>query len=653
RHIYRTIPDLSNFTGISHEKIKQDFINLDREIISLNGKNYAYEIDKAKKVPLGVRGYRVSEFTEMELIYNEINKKKRHIPIRQLMKRAGRAIQALKPCFMMGPLSVAQYLEQGVINFDLVIMDEASQLKPEEALGAIIRARQVVVVGDPKQLPPTSFFDRMAEDGDDDEEKEDLPAVLSGSDSILDICQQIFRPVRTLRWHYRSRHHSLIAFSNHHFYDDKLLVFPSPYERNRKLGLRYRYIDAGVYRDRQNIPEAQRVVDAIVEHMINNPGESLGVVTLNLAQRDLIEDIFEKKLRNVKECQKYIDFWEEKGWPFFIKNLENVQGDERDVIFISTTFGKVMGTDKVRQNFGPISRPFGWRRLNVLFTRAKERIELFTSMQPEDIIVDEKTPAGTRALRDYLDYAKRGQLVKTAVGLREPDSDFEIAVGQLIKNKGYDIVHQLGVAGYFIDIAVRNPDRPGEYLAAIECDGSTYHSSKSARDRDRIRQEILESLGWEDRIWRIWSCDWFYDPRRESERLFQFLERCREKSKTEPAIELFEEQRAEEIPSVVEKERVKEQVILEEDPLLSADLFVEVGDQVTYCFTDKPNEKKTVMIVDSPSNTRLNLLNEKTPVAQALLDLSIGEENELILPDGRSRIIKVLKIHRQERLGVT
>ncbi len=653
RHIYRTVSGFSQFSGASHEKIREDFINLDKEIISLNGKNFAYEIDKAKKVPLGERGYRVSELTEMELVYNEIHKQKRHIPIRQLMKRAGRAIQALKPCFMMGPLSVAQYLEQGVINFDIIIMDEASQLKPEEALGAIIRARQVVVVGDPKQLPPTSFFDRMADDGDD--EDDDLPAVLSGSDSILDICQQIFRPVRTLRWHYRSNHHSLIAFSNHHFYEEKLLVFPSPFERNMRVGLRFRYIGNGVYRDRQNIPEAQRVVDAIIEHMIKNPGESLGVVTLNLTQRDLIEDIFDKKLRNVKECQKFISLWEENGWPFFIKNLENVQGDERDVVFISTTFGKALGTDKVRQNFGPISRPFGWRRLNVLFTRAKLRIELFTSMQPEDIIVDEKTPAGTQALRDYLDYAKRGELKKTVVGFREPDSDFEVAVGEVIKSKGYEVVPQLGVAGYFIDIAVRNPERPGEYLAAVECDGATYHSGKSARDRDRIRQDILESLGWKDRIWRIWSCDWFYDPRREAERLFQFLERRREISKTEPIIEYipFEEQRDEDIPPVVEKKRSTEQVILREEGLLGADLFVEIGDQVTYCFADNPKDKHTVMIVDSPSNTRLNLLNERTPVAQALLDLSIGEENELLFPDGRSRIIKVVKIQRQERLGIT
>ncbi|MBI3248412.1 MAG: hypothetical protein HYZ50_18070 [Deltaproteobacteria bacterium] len=211
--------------------------------------------------------------------------------------------------------------------------------------------------------------------------KTNLPA---GSESILDICQQLFHPARTLRWHYRSQHQSLIAFSNHHFYNGKLLVFPSPFDRNNRLGLRYRYIENGAYKDRQNTPEALRVVDAVIEHMIKHPEESLGVVTLNQTQRDLIEDLLDKKLRNVKEAQTFISKWEEENWPFFVKNLENVQGDERDVIFISTTFGKAPGIDKPRQNFGPISRRDGWRRLNVLFTRARRKIDLFTSMLPNE-----------------------------------------------------------------------------------------------------------------------------------------------------------------------------------------------------------------------------------------------------------------------------
>jgi very-short-patch-repair endonuclease len=586
----------------------------------------------------------------MHLLRREINKQRRHIPIRQLIKRAGNALQALKPCFMMGPLSVAQYLEQGVLKFDLVVMDEASQLRPEEALGAIARGNQLVVVGDPKQLPPTSFFDRMVDSGDGDEEEDEAPAAISGMESILDICQQLFTPVRSLRWHYRSQHESLIAFSNHHFYKN-LVVFPSPYAKNPGLGVKYRYVRSGLYRDRQNKPEAQRVVDAVLEHMIKRPEESLGVVTLNQTQRELIEDLLDKKLKTFKEGVDFLGHWENEGWPFFVKNLENVQGDERDVIFISTTFGKVPGTDKVRQNFGPISRPDGWRRLNVLFTRSKRRIELFTSMSPEDIVVDEKTPLGTKALRDYLDFAKFGILVATDENVREPDSDFEISVANVVTAMGYEVKPQLGVAGFFIDMAVRNPDRPGEFLAGIECDGATYHGGHSVRDRDRIRQEILESLGWKSRIHRIWSTDWFYNPRKEVGRLRDFLEERHRLSAVEAPDEWEEsEDQILDIDSLETPEVIEELV---ENFAASAgdeDAFVEVGDRVTYDFVDDPKNRHSVFIVDSASNPKMGIINELTPVAQALLGLSLGDVGELKVPGQKIRQLRLLKIHRQEEL---
>ena len=287
--------------------------------------------------------------TETPLLLKEINKQKKHIPIRQLLKRAGKTLQELKPVFMMGPLSVAQYLEQGYLNFDLIVMDEASQLRPEDALGAIARGRQLVVVGDPKQLPPSNFFDRLMDD--DSEDPDEQPAVVDGVESILGICEHLYRPVRTLRWHYRSKHESLIAFSNAHFYDGRLVVFPSPYKRNKRLGVNYRYSPDGVYQDRRNIPEAQRVVDAVIDHMLNFPEESLGVVTLNQTQKVLIEDLLDEKTRNLKAVPEYLDRHEKAGWRFFVKNLENVQGDERDVIFVSTTFGRPTDRSRVRQNF--------------------------------------------------------------------------------------------------------------------------------------------------------------------------------------------------------------------------------------------------------------------------------------------------------------
>jgi transcription elongation GreA/GreB family factor len=649
RSIFRSFPELSQFSGSTHERTRSDYRGLDAEIVSLTGKDFGNRIARRTQVPEGQHGTTVGDYTELNLLRREINKKRRHIPIRQLVKRAGNALQALKPCFMMGPLSVAQYLEQGTLKFDLIVMDEASQLRPEEALGAVARGSQLVVVGDPKQLPPTNFFDRMLDSGDEEDE-DNAPAATSGMESILDICQQLFTPVRSLRWHYRSQHESLIAFSNHHFYKN-LVVFPSPYSKKSSLGVKYRYVRGGIYRDRQNLPEAQRLVDAVLEHMIKRPDESLGVVTLNQTQRELIEELLDKKLKAFNEGANFIGRWEAEGWPFFIKNLENVQGDERDVILISTTFGKAPGTDKVRQNFGPISRPDGWRRLNVLFTRSKRRIELFTSMTPEDIVVDERTPLGTKALRDYLDFAKRGVLVTTDEGERPPDSDFEVSVANVITALGYEVKPQLGVAGFFIDMAVRNPDRPGEFLVGIECDGATYHSGFSVRDRDRIRQEILESLGWKGRIYRIWSTDWFYNPRRETARLRSFLEERRRLSAADDPSD-WEEIDLDEVA----ENRAEEEVAVELAEASSTaasdgeDLFVEVGDRVTYCPVDAPNDRHAVLIVDSQSNAKRGVINEETPVARALLGLSPGDVGELEIGGRKNRQLRVLKVQRHEEL---
>jgi transcription elongation GreA/GreB family factor len=330
-----------------------------------------------------------------------------------------------------------------------------------------------------------------------------------------------------------------------------------------------------------------------------------------------------------------------------VKNLENVQGDERDVIFISTTFGKAPGTDIVRQNFGPISRPEGWRRLNVLFTRARKRLELFSSMSPEDIVVDEKTPQGTKALRNYLDFAKRGVLGTSILDEegREPDSDFEISVANLLREKGYEVIPQFGVAGFFIDIVVRNPENRGELLAGIECDGASYHSGLSIRDRDRIRQEILESLGWKGRIWRIWSTDWFSDRRRAIKKLLDFLEQRRtvnrEERKSENRAE--EELREEVVKQKIETENGT-QGLFEFSAI--DDRFVEVGDEVTYCFDGKIEGKHRVRIVEGRSDPTLRLVNENMPLAQALLGLSAGEETELQIPGQPKRIVKLLKIQK-------
>lgn len=653
RGLMSTHRELARFSGPVHERLRSEFAELDKELIALNGEMYASKVDSAKKLFPGVSAGRAGDLTEMALLTKETKKQKRHVPIRQLLKRAGKSLQELKPCFMMGPLSVAQYLEQGHLKFDLVVMDEASQLRPEDALGAIARGKQLVVVGDPKQLPPTNFFGQLMED--DSEDPDDVPAVVDGVESILGICEHLYRPVRTLRWHYRSRHESLIAFSNSQFYDGRLVIFPSPYKRNKRLGVNYRYVREGAYQDRRNIPEAQRVVDAIVEHMLTCPEESLGVVTLNQTQRELIEDLLDKKVRSLAGAAEYFERHEKSGWKFFVKNLENVQGDERDVIFVSTTFGKPPGGAAVRQNFGPINRPDGWRRLNVLFTRARKRLDLFTSMLPSDVVVDEKVSLGRRALQEYLEFAKSGLLpnVRGVATEREADSNFEIAVADALRDRGFETEGQVGVAGYFLDLGIRHPERRGEFLAGIECDGVTYHSSLSARDRDRIRQEVMESLGWRGRIIRVWSTDWFADPVGQTERLVHFLEgRCVEdRAQLAP----FNNEDLEEVVEVIElpipgKGGSDQDELKQEPPPVSnlaPELFVEVGDRVTYESLNEPIERRTVQIVDSQSNLRLGLLNDQTPLAQALLGLCIGDEAVLKVEHNPSRNFRILNIVRQ------
>ena len=514
-------PQLLQFSGLTLDAAREKFAYYDKQVIELN--RQAAASASRRVVPHGVQSGPVGQLTELGLIRQEIGKKKRHIPIRQLVKRAGQALQALKPCFMMGPLSVAQYIEPGRLTFDLVVMDEASQLKPEDALGAVARGGQLVVVGDPKQLPPSTFFERQF-DLDQDEEEADGASSIEEHESILDVARSVYQPVRQLRWHYRSRHDSLIAFSNAEFYQNRLLVFPSPSTKRGQDGVQFRYVADGVYESghaRWNRPEAERVVASIVNHMHNASDLSLGVVALNFQQRELIEDLLTERIRNDDVAQSFLDYQSEASEPFFVKNLENVQGDERDVILISATYGRDQNGNFF-QRFGPINQAQGPRRLNVLFTRAKHRVVVFSSIDPDDIQTEAASPRGVVVLKSYLNYAKSGRLEYETYSEHLPASDFEVAVANSLVARGFQCVPQIGVAGFFIDVGIRHPLKPGTFILGIECDGASYHSAKSARDRDRLRQTILENLGWN--IHRIWSTDWFKDSRHEVEKVLDRLQ---------------------------------------------------------------------------------------------------------------------------------
>lgn len=507
REILTTEPALAGFSGAEQGSLQRQFRECDERLKALQQQRLAMRIVAAHPVDPGTIGPVVADWTGLQLLKKETAKKTKHIPLRQLIDRAGDALAGLKPCFMMGPMSVAQYLKPGGIGFDLVVMDEASQLRPEDAIGAVARGTQLVVVGDPKQLPPTNFFQTVV-DGDNNG---DDALVVETTESILDAALPLF-PTRTLCWHYRSRHESLIAFSNHHFYKN-LVVFPSPNANTPEHGVRLTRVAEGRFVEQRNVEEATVVAEAVRAHLCGTATFSVGVVAMNAKQREQIERAVEDLAKEDALFRDRLEANRGTPEPLFIKNLENVQGDERDLILISCTYGPQTSGGPVPQRFGPITHQTGWRRLNVLFTRAKQGMHLFASMGADDVLVSASSSRGVRALRDFLAYAETGHLHQAQGTDRPPDSDFEIAVAAALAGAGFECAPQVGVAGFFIDLAVRDPGRPGRYLMGIECDGATYHSAKSVRDRDRLRQQILEGLGW--RIRRIWSTDWYKNPQAE------------------------------------------------------------------------------------------------------------------------------------------
>lgn len=506
---YRERPQLRDFVGSEHGHVVSRFQQLDHRHLSVNQQQIALQHWKGLP-PSGTQG-------QVGVLQHEFQKMKRHMPIRKLLRESGRAVQAIKPVFMMSPMSVATYLAPDSVEFDVVIFDEASQVRPVDAYGSILRGRQIVVVGDRQQLPPTSFFDQLA--ADDEGEAEHVAADV---ESILTLLSGRGVPERMLRWHYRSRHESLIAVSNAEFYNNQLVVFPSPVIAGEQTGLVYRYLPDTAYDrggSRTNRKEAAHVARAVLHHARENPGQTLGVVAFSVAQMDAIQAELEMLRRKSPGTEQF--FAVGGSDPFFVKNLENVQGDERDVIFISVGYGKDE-SGHLTMSFGPLNSNGGERRLNVMISRARLRCEVFTNLLPDDIDLG-KTPArGVQAFKSFLQYAKSGKMAIPVPSGRDADSPFEEAVRDALVRQGYRVEPQVGSGGFRIDMAVVDPGQPGRYLLGIECDGATYHRARSARDRDRLRQQILEGLGWT--LCRIWSTDWFRDPERELRRVIEAIE---------------------------------------------------------------------------------------------------------------------------------
>ncbi len=545
-YLFKEKSALRNFRGQNHEALISEFRELDRKHCQLGASRIIFEANKRKP-----KGEFVVPGGEEALLLREAHKQRRHLPIRRLFGEISNLLVRLKPCLLMSPLSVSQFLDPGQMNFDLVVFDEASQIRTEDAVGAIYRGSKLVICGDNKQLPPTAFFEQGMSEEYDDQEIEEAFDVFP---SILDECLAIGMPQGLLRWHYRSKHESLIAFSNHLFYGNKLVTFPGSDSKDPKLGIEFKPID-GVYDRsgrRDNPKEAEEIVRLVSQHFFEYPNRSLGVVAFSIAQMTAIQDRIEKLMRERPELQSY--FKEDRLEGFFIKNLENVQGDERDVMIFSVGYGKDASGKLDMRMFGPLTRVGGERRLNVAVTRAREKVILVSSIRAADLDLSNTRAPGILALHRYLDYAERGA---EALNLKmyEPgefESPLEREVASVIRSHGYEVVPQVGYSGFRIDLGVIDPAEPGRYLLGVECDGATYHSAYTARDRDRLRQEILEKFGW--RIHRIWSPDWVMRREKEADRLKEAIEKALFSRGNKPGNRSHNEEK-EKFGTIIKKER--------------------------------------------------------------------------------------------------
>ncbi|MDF1597037.1 MAG: DUF3320 domain-containing protein [Acidimicrobiia bacterium] len=489
-------PRMDKLRAEDRDALVQEFRKLDRKLIRSMAARVIEKCNARKpSTTVGAAG----------IILREGEKKRRHMPVRELIQRTSDVAQAAKPCFMMSPLSVSQFLTPET-RFDLVIFDEASQVKPADAVNCIYRGRQLVVAGDQKQLPPTSFFERVGLDGDDEYQEDQFDEF----ESVLDLAKAGGMESLPLRWHYRSQHEDLITYSNYSFYDGKLVTFPGAIASDPDLGVAFYKAD-GVYRRggaRDNPEEAELVVDRVIHHAINHPQLTLGVVAFSEAQASRIEYAVDRRRANHPDLDAF--FTTDRLAGFFVKNLENVQGDERDIMIFSVGYG-FDEAGKFTLNFGPLNRAGGERRLNVAITRARRRVELVASILPDDIAGNAGS-SGVQHLRRYLEFARSGisaLAIDVSVTGSDVESPLEDEVLRSVRAMGFDAHPQVGVADYRIDLGIVHPDHPGRYILGIECDGAMYHSSRVARDRDRLRQEVLERLGW--RIHRIWGPSWFAD----------------------------------------------------------------------------------------------------------------------------------------------
>ncbi len=505
-HASAQILNIKNFKSSYHEALIQKFVEYDKHCIDANTIRLAKRI-KDEMPSLDVAASMRS--SEMGILEQESRKKRNVKPIRQILSATKNLTAALAPCFMMSPLSVAAYLPIEAFNqfFDVVIFDEASQVCPEDAVGAILRAKQLIVAGDEKQMPPTRFFQAEL---DTDSDEEDVPMY----ESLLDECATVGLTNFLLKWHYRSRKEGLIAFSNLNFYDNNLVTFPDNGRHKVEQGkqaqdpaVQFVHVPEGRYIRQKNPIEAQVVARAVIDHFKANPDRSLGIVAMGITQEEAIHNELEKIYKGDPSLEQLVKA--QKQEPLFIKNLENVQGDERDMIFLSVGYAK-NETGALHLNFGPINKSGGERRLNVAITRARYLVKVFCSFLPAEVDLKRSGSPSFHKLIHYLEYARTGDLASAVSSdvssMPVLEGPFEEDVYRALNAKGFVVDKQVGCSGYRIDLAIVNPDKPSQYVLGVVCDGRSYRAGETARDRDRLRQQVLEGLGW--RLFHVWSPDW-------------------------------------------------------------------------------------------------------------------------------------------------
>lgn len=509
--MFQLDPALGQYRRHEHEQLVEEFRDLDRKLLQQGADRIIAILDPQQS--------KRTDDPEIALLMKEAHKKTKHLPLRELFDRLPTLLLQLKPCLLMSPLSVSQFLPAGKFQFDLVVFDEASQILPEDAVGAIYRGKQLVITGDNQQLPPTTFFQQTVEDGDDEEE---TPLF----ESVLDACLGAGFPQRSLRWHYRSQHEHLIAFSNENYYEGRLVTFPSPFVRRPDLGVEFELVKNGIYDrggKRDNPFEAKRVAELVLEHFRLTPDKTLGVIAFSYAQMNAIEDEIERQLREHPDLEKHIKDDRLEG--FFVKNLETVQGDERDVILLSVGYGRDSG-GKLELNFGPLNREGGERRLNVAVTRARQRLIVVSSIRASDLHLGGSQAKGLAHLQRFLDFAERGiDVLVPAEDESLPITAMHEDVIRELKTLGFDAAPYVGCGICRVDVGVldpkQDPKQPARFLLGIEFDGPMYNQASTVRDRDRLRQEVLARLGW--RLHRIWAPDWVYRKEAEIARLKEAL----------------------------------------------------------------------------------------------------------------------------------